>query len=211
MRRGVFGGTFDPPHEGHVAVALAARRALALDVVLCIPTCVPPHRPPPVATPIDRYTMLALAIDGCEGLVASPIEIERAGVSYTIDTLRAIRREHPDDELFLIIGRDSYDEIDGWRDAAGIRALAHLAVLPRPGSPGAVMPRPGDEARWRLPGTPPPASGHAVYAIPMIESPARSREIREALRDNRPALGLAPAVERYIRARRLYREEAPSG
>lgn len=202
MKLGIFGGTFDPPHEGHVRVARAAREGLGLDAVMVVPSLLPPHRDPAEAGAIDRYAMVALALDGESRLVPSPCEIERGGVSYTIDTLRHFAKLHPEDELVLIIGADSFDELDTWREVAAIRSMAQLAVLPRRGSTGVSS---GATAATA-------ADGARIHALAMPEAPFASRRIREALhRGDFAPEGLPEAVARYIRARGLYRQEVSRG
>lgn len=203
MKLGIFGGTFDPPHEGHVRVARAAREGLRLDAVMVVPSLLPPHREPAEASAIDRYAMVALALDGESRLVPSPCEIERGGVSYTIDTLRYFAKLHPADELVLVIGADSFDELDSWREAAAIRSMARLAVLPRRGSTGVAS---GATAATVA------DDGARIHTLAMPEAPFASRRIREALhRGDLAPEGLPDAVARYIRARGLYRQEVSRG
>ncbi len=204
-RVGLFGGTFDPPHAGHLAVACAARDALDLDVVELVPSSVPPHRRAPGATPAERLEMVRLACAGEPRLVASDREIRRDGTSYTVDTLRELAHDHPGAELFLVLGADSYDELPTWRESAEIVRLAHLAVLPRPGAHGVLRLRPDDAARLRAPGDPRPAEGTAVFAVPMPLVPLAARDLRARLaRGEDPGAGLAAPVFGYIRERGLY-------
>ena len=165
MRRGLFGGTFDPPHEAHLAVARAARDQLGLGCVELIPSLRPPHRHQPLAAAVDRYAMIALACADEPKLLPSPREILRGGVSFEV------QREHPDDELFLVIGADSYDDLPAWRDARSLVELAHVVVAPRPGSAGTLRTRPEDRARLRRPGEDPPEEGKAVFQLDMPELP----------------------------------------
>ncbi|HNX19950.1 MAG TPA: nicotinate (nicotinamide) nucleotide adenylyltransferase [Acidobacteriota bacterium] len=211
MRRGVFGGTFDPPHAGHLQVARRVRDALGLDVVEIVPSNEPPHRRSPVAAAADRLEMVRLLCAGEDRLVPSAREIERGGISYTVLTLREMRAEAPDDELFLVLGADSYDELPGWRASAEIEQLAHVVVLPRPGAAGAAAVREADRPRLRLPGEPPPAGGKALYAVPMPETPEAARQIRALLaRGEDPGEALPRPVLAYIRRRGLY-AAAPAG
>jgi nicotinate-nucleotide adenylyltransferase len=213
MRLGLFGGTFDPPHFAHVAVARAARDALRLDLLEVIPSGQPPHRNAPEACAADRYAMVTLAFLDEERLVPSPRELRREGASYTVDTLREVRAEYPGADLFLILGADSYDDLPNWREASTICQLAHLAVVPRPGSDGVLAPRPDDRARVKPPddefGVDAP---RALIPIPMAELDVAARDIRHDLHENESARPALPAsVRRYIRVRRLYTMDVDTG
>ncbi len=134
MRVGILGGSFNPPHLGHLAVARAVRDRLGLDRVVLVPAARPPHKPddPDLAPPRDRLAMTRLAAEG-EGFEVSGLELERQGPSYTIDTVRALRAERPDDELLFLIGADTVDELPTWKEApALLREVAFVAVN-RPG------------------------------------------------------------------------------
>ncbi len=133
MRRGVFGGTFDPIHVGHLAIAEAARASAALDEVLFVPAKRNPLKEaaPSVAAG-DRYEMVRRALALLPGFRASRLELDRDGASYTVDTLRLLAREG--DELFLIVGADAVADLARWRDAAEILRLATLLVARRPGA-----------------------------------------------------------------------------
>ncbi len=134
MRRGVFGGSFDPVHLGHITVVEAAAKALDLDVVNVIPAFRQPFKPLPLAPPKDRLAMLQLAVGNSPRLVVDARELERGGTSYTIDTLEDLRATFPDDALTLLIGADSADALPTWRSARRLRELASIAVLTRPGA-----------------------------------------------------------------------------
>lgn len=130
----VYGGTFDPIHNGHLAIARAARDALACTVHL-MPAGDPPHRAPPGADGATRAAMVALAIDGVPGLVLDRRELERAGRSYTVDTLAELRHElGPSKPLAWLVGADSLLGLPGWHRWRDLFALAHLVVAERPGS-----------------------------------------------------------------------------
>ena len=133
MRRlGIFGGTFDPVHCGHLVAAVSVRDQLSLERVLLIPnTRSPLKAAAPVAPVADRLAMLRLAVAGTDGLVVSDLESARGGVSYTVDTLRAVRAAYADVELFLILGSDTLADFDLWRDHADVRAMAHLVGVAR--------------------------------------------------------------------------------
>ena len=133
MRIGIFGGTFNPPHNGHVTLARAAAEQLALDRLLIMPACVPPHKPlPDRVTPQQRYAMAALMaapVGRCAQ--ASDIELHRTGKSYTSDTLQTLHEQYPDTELWLLMGSDMFLSLHTWHEPEVICALAHIAAFSR--------------------------------------------------------------------------------
>src|SRR5690349_4586501 len=134
MRIGVFGGSFDPVHRGHVLLAECCRAQAALDRVAFVPAARQPHKPhSPRASDGDRLAMLELAIAGHPEFAASPVELERGGVSYTVDTLRAITAQEPGAKLYLLLGADSLADLPTWREPAAICALATPLAVSRPG------------------------------------------------------------------------------
>jgi len=128
-RIGVFGGRFDPPHAGHVAVAGAAMRQLRLDRLVVVPSRQPPHRDAGTTPPEVRYAMAVAAFPGPGRVEVSRIELDRQGPDYTADTLAELA---PEGRLFLIVGAD-HAELPGWHMAERVRELATLVVAPRPG------------------------------------------------------------------------------
>ena len=151
MRVGVFGGTFDPVHNGHLAAAAAAAQAADLSEVIFVPVGDPGHRERPVASPADRLAMLQLALAATAHPADTPhfslsdIDAERDGQTFSVNTLADIHAARPDDELFFILGADAYARFDSWRNPQGIRDLATLVVvervLPAGAGDGAVDPR----------------------------------------------------------------------
>lgn len=134
MKLGLFGGSFDPIHRGHIDPVQAARRELGLDSVLYLPTAVPPHKPGRGLAPAHaRYAMVEMALLDEEGLYASTFELTLGRPAYTVETLEHFSRTLRDAELVLIIGGDSYAELDHWVRWQEIPELARLAVLTRPG------------------------------------------------------------------------------
>ena len=133
MRIGIFGGTFNPPHNGHVTLARAAAEQLALDRLLIMPACVPPHKPlPDRVTPQQRYAMAALMaapVGRCAQ--ASDIELHRTGKSYTSDTLQTLHEQYPNAELWLLMGSDMFLSLHTWHEPEVICALAHIAAFSR--------------------------------------------------------------------------------
>lgn len=134
MRTGVFGGTFNPIHLGHLRLAELARERCALDQVLFLPAAAPPHKAVAgEASFADRMDMVAAAIVDHPAFVLSDLEGQRPGKSYSVETLKILRESRPDDELYFLIGMDSFRDIASWRDYRQLFTLAHLVVVPRPG------------------------------------------------------------------------------
>jgi nicotinate-nucleotide adenylyltransferase len=132
-RIGILGGTFNPPHIGHVALARHARSELGLERVLLMPARVAPNKPTVREDPgpEHRLAMCRLAVAGEPGLEASALEIERGGTSYTVDTVHTIHDAHPNAELTLIVGADTARTLPGWRDPARLLGMVRLAVAER--------------------------------------------------------------------------------
>jgi nicotinate-nucleotide adenylyltransferase len=132
----ILGGTFDPVHLGHLCVAWEASELLDAEVHL-VPASVPPHRPPPVATVEQRVAMLRAALAGQDRLGLDLRELQRAGPSYTVDTLAELRAEHGDRPLVLLVGADAFAGLTSWHRWPELFELAHVGVLSRPGDPPA--------------------------------------------------------------------------
>jgi nicotinate-nucleotide adenylyltransferase len=130
---GVFGGTFDPVHFGHLRPALDVKQALGLREMRLIPAFQPPHRELPVANPGQRLTMLRAAVGDEPDLLVDNREMRREGVSYMVDTLLSLREELGDEPLCLVLGADAFMQLDGWRQWQRIPELAHLVIAHRPG------------------------------------------------------------------------------
>jgi nicotinate-nucleotide adenylyltransferase len=209
---GILGGTFDPVHRGHVALAETARRALGLDRVLLLPCSVPPHKPERrIAPAFERLEMLHLALEGRTGLAVATDEIGRGGVCYTIDTLRA-RRLRGDAPVFLI-GSDALAEIETWREYRALLEEFDLVAVERAPTEGvgeaAAWPAP---ARERLLDGPLPSDlgrGGRIVRLPVALHAVSSRLVRARAAASLPVGDLVPArVARYIQLRRPYRQEA---
>lgn len=190
MKIGVFGGTFDPPHHGHLIVAEYVRYRLGIDKILFVPSWISPHKQERQA--IDgshRLAMLRLAVDGAPDLEVSDIEIRRGGISYTIDTLKSLSAEtHA--ELSLLIGADNFMEFETWHKPEEILSLARLVVMSRPGSP--------------LPTDQPLPSSILPLEVPDIKITAT--QIRDRVHANQSIRYLMPLrVERYIQEENIYR------
>jgi nicotinate-nucleotide adenylyltransferase len=197
---GLFGGTFDPPHAGHLIVAQDAALALGLDRILFIPAAQPPHKlESPVTGAVLRLRMLELAIGDDSRFGIEHAELERSGPSFTVDTLRALHEAAADVDLTLLMGADQYAEFPTWREPEEIRRLARLAVLMREGTTGAAA-VPG--ASWR-PAASEMADGVLSVAVTRID--ISSTVVRRRVAEGVPIRYLVPpAVERFIHEQRLY-------
>lgn len=193
-RIGVFGGTFDPPHVGHLVTAVNVRHALDLDRVLLVVANRPWQKAGVRAlTPApDRLAMVEAAVRGVDGLEASSREIDRGGESYTADTLTELRRERPGAELFLVLGADAAAGLPTWERMEEVQALSSLVVVDRPGSEIVSVP-----PSWRW----------SHVEVPRLE--ISSTDLRARVLDGRPLDYLVPTdVIDCIRRRRLYRGPA---
>jgi nicotinate-nucleotide adenylyltransferase len=135
MRLGIFGGSFDPVHFGHLLVAEDVNQKMKLDRLLFVPAFCPPHRPAPLADYKHRVTMLKRAIANDERFAVSRVEEGSGGPSYTVNTLRRLRTVEPGARFYLIIGYDQYRTIRTWYQPAQLTNLAHLVIVSRPGVP----------------------------------------------------------------------------
>lgn len=132
---GILGGTFDPVHFGHLRSALEVCQQLNLDHVRLMPCHVPPHRPQPRAKAAERRLLLELSVKSAAQLVVDDRELQREGLSYSVDTLLSLRQEFPDNPLFLIIGSDAFRYFDSWSRWTEILDLAHIVLMKRAGQP----------------------------------------------------------------------------
>ncbi|QDU98013.1 nicotinate-nucleotide adenylyltransferase [Lignipirellula cremea] len=201
MRLGIFGGSFDPVHYGHLLLAENCREACNLDRVWFLPAFTPPHKQNQrLATANQRVDMLHLAIAGHSAFDVSTLEIERGGVNYTADTLETIAQQNPEATLFFLMGADSLAEFPTWRDPQRILAAAIPIVVRRSGSP---------EPDFRLLDGLVEKSRMELILQHQVESPLIELSSSD-LRDRR-ARGLSiryrtpRAVEKYLQAQRLYR------
>lgn len=201
-RVGVLGGTFNPPHVGHLVCAQAAREELGLDRVLLMPVFRPPHKdahddPGPAA----RLDLCRLAAAGEESVEVSDLEIERGGASYTVDTLRELHRRAPDDELVFIAGGDMAHALPAWRDPEGILALATFAVAEREGVGR-------EDIRARLAGLRGAQERVVFFDMPRLD--LSSSLLRRRIAAGRSVRHLVPdAVRERIADRGWYRQSLP--
>ncbi len=134
MRIGIFGGSFDPPHKGHIAIARKAMNQLKLNQIYFIPAYLPPHKLGNSSTlAYHRLKMLKLSIKGIKNFYVSDIEIKRRGVSYTVDTLKLFKKRFPESDLFLLIGMDNLAQFKSWKSPETILQLSKIAVYKRKG------------------------------------------------------------------------------
>ncbi len=133
MRTGIFGGTFNPIHLAHLRIAEEAREACGLDRVLFLPAALPPHKQSATDTPFKhRLAMVEAAVADHPGFIASDLEAQRTGASYSVDTLEALQQLYPDDSLYFIIGLDSFCDIASWKNYPRLFELANIVVAHRP-------------------------------------------------------------------------------
>ncbi len=193
MRVGVLGGSFDPVHKGHVRLAMMAERACSLDQVLFIPCAKQPlKKAPPLASAGHRCAMIALAVSGRPNWLLDTREIERGGVSYTVNTLEALKKERPGDELFLLTGEDAFYSFPKWRKPDRILKLATLVVARRNGAAK-------ESGGFRAP------ANRIVFLRPRPLD-ASSSGIRERIQGGEPLDALVPpAVAAYIERQGIYR------
>ncbi|HMJ40303.1 MAG TPA: nicotinate-nucleotide adenylyltransferase [Verrucomicrobiae bacterium] len=195
MRLGILGGTFDPIHVGHLAVAKGAIECARLDRVLFVPSAQPPHRAAALASAEDRLAMTKLAVEGEPSLEVSDVEVRRGGRSYTVDTLNELHRAHPDDELFLILGWDAARLFRTWHEPERVAALASVVIVDRP---GVGQPDLSELAGLRLD---PARVIKCHFPTPDVSGSA----LRRAVAARQPVTGqVPPAVELYIAERNLY-------
>jgi nicotinate-nucleotide adenylyltransferase len=212
MKLGILGGTFNPIHLGHLRIAEEVRDRLQLDRVLFMPAATPPHKPLAGDLPFtERLAMVQLAIADHPDFSATDLENRRGGPSYSVDTLAELQREYPEDELYFIIGSDSFLEFGLWHRYEEIFPRCHLAVVERPGAP---IPD--------LPSALPPAvagaftrdsdanllthrSGTHIIYLPGIPLAISSSAIRAmAARGESLRYLVPPAVNEYITTKRIY-------
>jgi nicotinate-nucleotide adenylyltransferase len=206
-RVGILGGTFDPVHYAHLAIAEEVREALTLDRVVFIPAAIPPHKIGLAITPArHRAAMVELAVAGNSSFAVSLMELEREGPSYTVDTLDALTgeaaRQGVARELFLILSSEALAGLPGWHDPDRILSLCRLAVVRRPGTPlpseSELVARFGDSAGRIIP----------VETVPLTHSASAVRARAAAGRSIRYLV--PPAVEAYICDHQLYRSQDSS-
>ncbi|MGE5259066.1 MAG: nicotinate-nucleotide adenylyltransferase [Hyphomicrobiales bacterium] len=220
MKVGLFGGTFNPVHLGHLRAALEVREGVGLDTVFLIPAAVPPHKAQGgVAAAADRLRMISLAVEGTFGLAVSDVETRREGPSYTIDTVRHFRNELPvGTEIFLVVGWDAFCEIDTWKSFRKLMALVPLIVISRPGAANRCGDPDGQALqefmRSRISpectfsDAPAGVSAPGIQGVrlfPVTALDVSSRRIRDLVTRGRSIQFLVPdSVRQYIKTKGLY-------
>ena len=191
MRLGIFGGTFDPPHIGHLLAAVDAVERLTLDRLVLVPASVQPLKTESkIADAKHRLAMTRLLVEGDQRFAVDPLEIERAGLSFSVDTLRTFAERHPLDERFFVVGADVLRTFERWREPAEVLRLATLVVMTRESE--------GETAPGNL-----PTGGRA---IPSRRIDVSSTEIRARVSSGRSLHGFVPdSIAAYIAAHGLYR------
>jgi nicotinate-nucleotide adenylyltransferase len=207
MTLGLFGGTFDPIHRGHLDVAKAAREALQLDRLWLVPARVPPHRPTPHASAAHRFAMAAIAAGSEPGLQVSDIEMDTSGPSFTVETLDRIATFGIDlASVFLVTGADAFRDIPTWKAFPALLDRCHFIAVSRPGTPAPslreVLPALAGrmlEAPWRMPARP------SIFLVDVPTAPVSSTDVRRAIAAGSPLTPLVPdGVAAHILKHGLY-------
>jgi nicotinate-nucleotide adenylyltransferase len=221
IRLGLLGGSFNPVHNGHLAIARQTRETLGLDQILFIPASLPPHKSTADLAPVqDRYEMVRLAIASDPSFAISDVEIRRPGKSYSIDTIRLVQQEYGQHtQLFFLIGLDAFLEFPSWRDPLTLLELCSFVVLSRPGlsfrslSTVALLPSipchsledldAGRTSRLEVPLGP-----QQLICLQLPPCAVSASDIRARVRQRLPLANLLPPlVESYILRHHLYQEE----
>jgi nicotinate-nucleotide adenylyltransferase len=213
-RIGIFGGTFNPIHNGHVKAALEVQKTFLLDKVLFIPSYIPPHKgAPDIAPPSHRLVMIKLAVSSYPQLIPSPIEIEARGKSYSIRTLEKLKKQFPDAWMFFILGVDAFLEIETWREYKKVLEQCHFVVISRPGydlrkakkilgeNYADRMIRVSDSAssrKWIM-------HHNKIFLLSIYALDIASKDIRKKVKRGESIAGLVDdRVEDHIRKNKLY-------
>jgi len=220
-RIGLLGGTFDPVHNGHLGLAEKTMQLFDLHGVLFIPVNQSPHKlENPPASPEYRVAMLELALEQKTAFSVELMEVEKGGISYTIDTISLLKDRHPDWELYLILGADAFMMMDTWKNYADIFKLCHVLVGTRPDIelkfPAKLSQMLGlkniplEIKNNSLPTTLNLSAGNTIRLYQIPPQDISSREIRQQVQDGKEIKNLLPlSVENYIMKNQLYRTESP--
>lgn len=215
MKTGILGGTFNPIHLAHLGIATEAERSFKLDRVLFLPAAEPPHKSVAGQTPfVHRLAMVEAAINGYARFAASDLEMHRSGKSFSVDTLKILRRDDPESEFYFIIGLDSYRDIASWKNFEELFGLCHLVITTRPGvqvsDPLGPLPvaihtdfcYADNCAQVQH------KSGNFLFFLKETNLDISSTQIRGLIARGEPIRHLVPeAVADYIEAHHLYRGE----
>jgi nicotinate-nucleotide adenylyltransferase len=220
LRLGLLGGSFNPVHNGHLAIARQTREALGLDQILFVPTSLPPHKPNGSLAPAqDRYEMVRLAISSDPTLAISDVEVSRPGKSYTIDTIRLLQQTYgAHTQLFFLIGLDAFLDFPSWREPRTLLQLCRFVVLSRPGLlfrslstipllPPIPVPSLMDLDAGRISRIEAPLGAQGLICLKLPPSPISASDIRSQISQGHPVANLLPpSVESYILQHHLYQE-----
>lgn len=221
LRLGLLGGSFNPVHNGHLAIARQTRESLGLDQILFIPTSHPPHKPNSSLAPAqDRYEMVRLAIASDPALALSDVELRRPGKSYSIDTIRLLQQEYgPQTQLFFLIGLDAFLDFPSWRDPQTLLTLCQFVVLSRPGLsfrslssvallPPIPYPSLADLDAGRISRIEALIGTQRLICLKLSPCAVSASDVRARIRQGLPAANLLPPlVESYILQHHLYQED----
>ena len=197
-RVGLMGGSFDPIHLGHIAIAGEARDALQLSHVLFLPSGRPPHKAHLGASPAQRLEMTRLAVEPLPWAQASDVEVCRQGTIYTVDTLQILSSQHPEAAFYYIIGADTLLDLPNWRNTQKVCTLCRFICLHRPGVADEAIGTALEDLRSRY--------GAQVHLVPALGPDISSTEIRRRVARGQSTEGLLPcAVRAYIDRENLYR------
>lgn len=193
----IFGGTFNPVHRGHLAMAVAAREQFALDRILWVPAGLPPHKPrPDGATTGERLEMIRLAIAGQPGFALSQIDVDRPGPSYAIDTLHLLEKQYPATEWFWLIGQDMLTDLESWVRASELIPLCHWIIALRSRGPMTTLNSTLERLRQCF--------GDHFHLLNDFECEVSSTEVRGRLGRGEIGEEVPAAVQAFIREHRLY-------
>ena len=211
MKIGIFGGTLNPIHFGHLRTAEEVREAFSLDKVLFVPSAFPPHKREELETPHERIEMTRIAILGNPYFDFSDMEVKRGGVSYSVDTVDEAKKNLPEAEIYFILGVDAFFEIDSWKEYRRFLSLCNFIIVTRPGyekkSLGESLPLEvrSDFCYDAAKGCYCHTSGHSLNFLEVTLLDISSTDIRKRLKSGRSVKYLIPhAVEEYIKKHGLY-------
>ena len=206
MKIGILGGAFNPPHLGHIALARDVARSLKLDKIFFIPTSKSPHKENDSLGPLLRYEMVKLAIAGEDGFELKDDEIKRGGISFTVDTVKGLKKDYPRDEFYLIVGSDLAGTFSTWKEFAQLRRLAKIVVACRNNYP---LPSKAPACR---PGRDQPLAERKeddFILVNITQVDASSSQVRKLVRVGKPIESFVDRkVADYIKKNNLYGREA---
>jgi nicotinate-nucleotide adenylyltransferase len=205
LKQGIIGGNFDPIHFGHLRMALELLETLSLDVVRFIPSHLPAHRKPSIASNEQRVEMLNLALNDHANFIIDTRELQRANTSYMIDTLTSLKQESPQDCFFLLLGTDAFLQFDTWHKYQEILSISHLAIASRPQVSETLNPQLKTLIQTHETKKPPNSGSGKIYFHNNTELNISSTNIRQQInRQQSPEFLLPKNVYHYIKQEELY-------